>query len=1701
MTNKGIGKSFIIFAVTSIAGLVMAQKNCYFFKNGEVERDFLTSDVDSVVLKPQNGDIKAKEEFLQVYLHNKSVEKISFFDVDSISFSPTWEMNEKLVLQEEGPSASIGFASMPVGKINIDSVVWENSNDSVAILKNGEVIPQKPGACLITGVYGGKRMSCSIYVYAKNATRSNGHVYIDLGLSSGTKWALTNIGANMPEEYGNYYSWSETLPTENFSRWLNYYGGCMTGMRINGIIDAEHNSINKYDAAYVNWGADWRTPTKDQFDELIKECSYKLTSLNGVNGMEFVGPNGNSIFLPAAEYHDRNRHKPGNKSGYYLSRTLKSNSAPARLHFEKPGYNEKLVETDYQNSSYWFPIRPVYIGSDTMIRMKKNADILVTLDKYNLNFASDIDGITAEAVKWRSSDENIAKVSNGVVYPQNLGSCIVTGEYKNRVLECKVNVYDQCKDYVDLGLTSGTKWATADIGSANPHSKGLLFDWCGTQLKECFCGDCHIAFKIKIDTAFKYDSEYDAGMVHFGREWRIPNEKECRELLKECNIKKIEKKDSVYYVVTGPSGDSILFLEPQHWTSIKGNPKERFESGHAFSFNLDDKSFYNSSPGSGFYKRPVYVGLDSIVSISGPDSICLYLGSGNVYTFKLTSSPNNNLIPSDIQWESTDSSVATIIEGTVYPQKAGECIVSGDYLDQKFEFHVLVFEQPELVDLGLPSGVKWATQNICANSASEVGLYFAWGETEMDSKKNTLPEIYKYEILTLKGLGIIDADQNLIDDYDIATLKVGKQYKIPTKNDFDELKEHCTIEEKKVDGKRVIEVTGPNGNSIIMPIAGFKKFDYSEETFNPIPFDTARYYYKTSTLTKESTTEINPYCFTNSTAYSSNLKMLIVRPVSRDFDSIKISIKEKLNIALGTPSQSLCFVCNSDERISASDCIWKSSDENVAIVDEMGFVSAIKPGRCTVSATYKGRSANCAIRVFPEPQYVDLGLPSGLKWATCNVGAAVPEEAGDYFAWGETSPKDVYIRDNALVNNHKKNFFDLLGMGITYHYDYVSTPSNNYEQATISPKYDAATQNLGMYWRIPTDNDFAELMKYCKKSIIEVNGLQCCMLTGPNGNFIIVPMAGYIDGTNLVGVDSKCYIRTSFIIYDTSYTDYSEIQINDITNISYGKGIIEGSGYGTSYSVGMPVRAVYEGDAFGGEPTIFMKKSMDVVLTHKPVSIGFQKRPSDIPDNHIKWTTTDKKVARIYEGYVYPIGVGTCEIIAEYKNIKAVCKVTVKNADIYVDLGLPSGILWATCNLGAESYQDHGNKYEWGTIEPDVETPYEDSTYNSLLKIGVVDTNYVLTEKYDAASNYNSDYKMPTPQDFKELMTYCKGEFGEYCGSKCYIFTGPNGTKLYFPYMDVSSIPSHFAHTECYWTSAISPERPNCFEIDRSGELKINTSYKRYSYYIRPIMKDLMDKATISVPDSLHTSENADSSNIFSCVPLGLASPSDVVWSSSNESVAKIDDGLVIPVSSGKCVITGEYEGQTVQCNVVVDKSHEYVDLGLPSGVLWATCNIGASKPEEFGNYYSLGETNTKAVYSTVRKDPVLVNNVLADECDAAHMNWGNGWSTPTRSDYNELIKKCDKKITEVNGVIGCLFTGPNKNTIFLPFSGYRSKYDQVSIGSLGYYWTSSVESIYSYYFLSMKGTTTLSTSTINSPHPSEGFGLPVRPVKKKRQN
>lgn len=158
------------------------------------------------------------------------------------------------------------------------------------------------------------------------------------------------------------------------------------------------------------------------------------------------------------------------------------------------------------------------------------------------------------------------------------------------------------------------------------------------------------------------------------------------------------------------------------------------------------------------------------------------------------------------------------------------------------------------------------------------------------------------------------------------------------------------------------------------------------------------------------------------------------------------------------------------------------------------------------------------------------------------------------------------------------------------------------------------------------------------------------------------------------------------------------------------------------------------------------------------------------------------------------------------------------------------------------------------------------------------------------------------------------------------------------------------------------------------------------------------------------------------------------------------------------------------------EKIPQVVDLGLISGTRWASCNLGASQPWEYGGYYAWGETEEKDVYNhaTYRyfegedtngdgfyeKDEKCENlgeNICNTEYDVAHMKLGDGWQMPTREQFMELIDNCIKEWTELHGVKGLKFIGPNGNSIFLPAGGCRNGSGFDNFGDSGCYWSSMV--------------------------------------------
>lgn len=180
-------------------------------------------------------------------------------------------------------------------------------------------------------------------------TVPDNHEYVDLGLPSGTLWATCNVGANSPEEYGDYFAWGETSPKSEYTvqnyKWCNgniYTTLTKYNMRYEyGTVDSKGELDSEDDAAYVNWGPSWRMPSIAQQRELLFECSWEWTTLNGVNGRLGTGPNGNTIFLPAAGFCNGNMNESSGRLGVYWSCSpdvIMPYSANV-LHFDSGGFD------------------------------------------------------------------------------------------------------------------------------------------------------------------------------------------------------------------------------------------------------------------------------------------------------------------------------------------------------------------------------------------------------------------------------------------------------------------------------------------------------------------------------------------------------------------------------------------------------------------------------------------------------------------------------------------------------------------------------------------------------------------------------------------------------------------------------------------------------------------------------------------------------------------------------------------------------------------------------------------------------------------------------------------------------------------------------------------------------------------------------------------------------------------------------------------------------------------------------------------------------------------------------------------------------------------------------------------------------------------------------------------------------------------
>ena len=446
----------------------------------------------------------------------------------------------------------------------------------------------------------------------------------------------------------------------------------------------------------------------------------------------------------------------------------------------------------------------------------------------------------------------------------------------------------------------------------------------------------------------------------------------------------------------------------------------------------------------------------------------------------------------------------------------------------------------------------------------------------------------------------------------------------------------------------------------------------------------------------------------------------------------------------------------------------------------------------------------------------------------------------------------------------------------------------------------------------------------------------------------------------------------------------------------------------------------------------------------------------------------------------------------------------------YVDLGL--SVKWATCNIGASSPEGYGDYYTWG--ETETKSNYSWSTYFDTTDGGSTFTKYnhnggktTLELSDDVAHvKWGGSWRMPTEAEQDELINNCTWTWTTQNGTNGYSVTGPNGHSIFLPAAGYHSGTSLSNAGSCgyYWSSSLKSD-----ESYQAYCLSFSSGVVKW-YYSRCGGRTVRAVYAVHVTDiTLNKTELElfvdDTETLTATIAPADATNQNVTWTSSNTAVATVSStGVVTAVAAGTTTITATtVDGdKTATCEVTVLPLPEAVDLGL--SVKWATFNIGANAPEDYGDYYAWGETETKSTYdwsnyfdttdggNTFTK---YNNNggktTLELSDDVAHVKWGGSWRMPTLAEQQELINNCIWTWTTQNGKNGYKFTGYNGNSIFLPTAGFRHDTNLSYAGSSGYYWSSSLYSSYSddaygLHFLS---------SLMQWGHYRRYYGQGVRPV------
>ena len=792
-------------------------------------------------------------------------------------------------------------------------------------------------------------------------------------------------------------------------------------------------------------------------------------------------------------------------------------------------------------------------------------------------------------------------------------------------------------------------------------------------------------------------------------------------------------------------------------------------------------------------------------------------------------------------------------------------------------------------------------------------------------------------------------------------------------------------------------------------------------------------------------------------------------------------------------------------------------------------------------------------------EYVDLGL--SVNWATCNVGAYKPEDYGDYYAWGETGTKSSYTWENYRFRTSGDSYENVKFNKYNIQNDRGIVDN----RTTLELSDDVARQKWGGSWRMPTEKEFQELIDNCTWIWTTMNGVNGYRVTGKKSGYadrsIFLPAAGY-RGLKLVetGNIGAYWYNTLF----TGSTDRSRF-----AQELYFKS----SSYSWTYIdrlYGQSVRPVFSStqsgvtvsesecryDCNGGTRIIqiYTENSWTVSTSADWITVSPKNGTGD---KSLTITVTGNSSTTERSGYVTitPNGSNPVNISVSQDPSETSSTTTgTSNGHEYVDLGL--SVKWSTCNIGASSPSAYGDYYAWG--ETSTKSDYSWSTYK------YCNGSYTTMTKYCSDSDYGNNgytdsrttlelsddvvrqkwggsWRMPTYDEFRELIDNCTWTWTTMNGVNGYKVTskrsGYLSRSIFLPAAGFRSGTHLYYAGEYgfYWSSSLYTDGPYYarYLLFDSGDHYTGNLYRYYGRSVRPVISSTQSGVTVSESEC-HYDCNGGTRIIQIYTENSWTVSASADWITVSPKNGTGDKSLTITVTgnsstterSGYVTITpngsnpvnisvSQDPSETSSTTTGTSNGHEYVDLGL--SVKWSTCNIGASSPSAYGDYYAWGETSTKSSYSwstykycngsstTMTKycnGSEYGNNGYTDSRttlelsdDVARQKWGGSWRMPTEKEFQELIDNCTWTWTTMNGVSGYRVTskksGYLSRSIFLPAAGCRSGASLYDAGEYGYYWSSSLGTDYPDYARHLY----FNSGNHGTSDDGRSLGLSVRPV------